>query len=171
MRQLHKNIPGGCHLKYVKELVEVQEFIKLDLYGDIAVLIMPKSRLIQVKLKKYIDRILPVHLHWLDMDQEWMENNYGAILDELCRVIERNLDEFDKRSRTESKLVYKRVEDSEILSLAVSLQVRDSCHHCVIQIKGENNRNYIPNYDYALVAWIGPRVKDKNVEWPVECIC
>ena len=70
---------------------------------------MTNRRLIHVRIESEYDRIIPVNLRWLETDHEWMDREYAAIIDELCKVVAENVEEFEKRIKNDTKVAFKRV--------------------------------------------------------------
>lgn len=117
------------------------------------------------------ERIVPVNLHWLEGDHEWMECDYAGIIDELCEVITENVDEFEKRVKNETKVVFKRVAGHSKVSMAVAVKPIESSNHSVFVI-GDVHALY-QNASYCLTVWIGPKtrtISEDDMHWPIECV-
>lgn len=137
---------------------------------------MPGGRLLHIKLKDTIERLLAVRLRWLDSNQDWMEQNYDDIVSELCRIVAANAEEFTKRARQEQgKCIFKQIEESSLVSIAVSVESRESSGHNVLGMSNVSSETVLyTNVEYGLVVWIGPRQNSSKCHpaynWPVDCI-
>lgn len=134
---------------------------------------MPHRRLIHIKLAHPIERVLNVYLHWLESDNDWLEQGYEQITCELCQIVASNIEELESRARSDAgKRVYQKVEDSNMLSIAVAVESRDSASQCILGVKETHNHQY-ENCHYSLLVWLGPKTKSvqSSVEWSVDCVC
>jgi len=132
---------------------------------------MTNRRLIHVSIESEYERIIPVNLHWLETDHEWMDRDYAAIIDELCKVVAENVEEFEKRIKNDSKVAFKRVAGQSKVSLAVAVKPIEPSNHSVFVIGDVND--LFQNTSYSLTIWIGPKkgtLVEDNAHWPIDCV-
>ncbi len=132
---------------------------------------MTNRRLIHVRIESEYERIIPVNLHWLETDHEWMDRDYAEIIDELCKVVAENVEEFEKRIKNDSKISFKRVAGRMKVSLAVAVKPIEPSNHSVFVIGDVND--LFQNTSYSLTIWIGPKkntLVEDNAQWPIDCV-
>ena len=134
---------------------------------------MANRKLVHVLVKSEFEKIVPVFLHWLQSDEEWLEKEYADKITELCSIVAENMDEFEKNAKSDNKLTFRRVAGHSKISLAVAVQQPDASSHSVFVIGDQANTLY-HNSSIRLVVWIGPydmSSKNQEMQWPVDCIC
>jgi len=134
---------------------------------------MTNRRLVHVRIDGYVERVVPVYLHWLEIDSEWLADGYAGIIEELCAIIADNIEEFEKRMKTDVKVVFKRVAGIEKVAIAVAVVPQESSSHSVFVI-GEKSNTLFQNSDFNLTVWLGPKdsiLLKREAEWPIDCVC
>ena len=132
---------------------------------------MTNRRLIHVRIESEFERIIPVNLHWLETDHVWMDREYAAIVDELCKVVAENVEEFEKRIKNETKIAFKRVAGHSKVSMAVAVKHIEPSNHSVFVIGKVND--LFQNTNYSLSIWIGPKKEspaETDAQWPIDCV-
>jgi hypothetical protein len=127
------------------------------------------------------EKLLPVYLHWLAVDNLWMKSGEARILQELCRLLVDNMDEIEKKAKAEGKFSFKRVGGSDLVCLAYAVSARDASSHCLIQMDCQPDRgNHLYNTSrFSLTIWIAPHGMDvggeeggssaRREQWPIDC--
>ena len=119
------------------------------------------------------ERVVPVYLHWLEIDNDWLTEGYAGILEELCAIIADNIEEFEKRAKTDGRVLFRRVAGIEKVAAAVAVVPQESTSHSVFVI-GEKSNTLLQNSDFNLIVWVGPKdsfLSKREAECPIDCVC
>mmetsp|Transcript_24520 Transcript_24520/g.40881 ORF Transcript_24520/g.40881 Transcript_24520/m.40881 type:complete len:164 (-) Transcript_24520:57-548(-) len=110
--------------------------------------------------------LVPIDLHWMESDMEWIQKEESHVIWELSRLIAENLEDIEKKAKSDgNKQNYKRLGGSTLIEMAYATAPRGASAHCVIQMPpgGEKSSNILHHSPpYSLISWVGPNPKSRS---------
>jgi hypothetical protein len=79
-------------------------------------------------------RLLPVHLHFLQKDREWVHSKFDAVLKDFKRLVIQNLDDISRASKVPSRrLAFHQIVGGKRISIVYATAKAEE-NVCVVQI-------------------------------------
>lgn len=109
------------------------------------------------------NKVLPIYLKWKAEDHLWLNNNYGLIINELCKLLIENIIDIEKQvtqitnqdSLHNNKILTTsliKIAGSDIISIEYKIGLKNKQH--AYSIKKDTSNNILEIKDYFLIIWI-----------------
>ena len=128
---------------------------------------------ISVACRDEAKQLVPTFVHWLDVDNAWLQKLHLEIMQDLCNIIAENFEDIEKKAKSETRLDFRKVAGSSRIAVANAASPRQSSAHNVVEI-GDHCNAHLYCASFTLTVWIAPHESlccGRSEMWPIECIC
>jgi hypothetical protein len=111
------------------------------------------KNILHLSIQGQREKLLPVQLHFLQDDLVWVNDNKTEILDDICVIVRNNLEFIEKRSKTESKVTFARLNAGKYVNVAfTTIRSADSKYNIVV-FPNSSSAHCPSLASFTLVLW------------------
>ena len=106
-------------------------------------------------------KLLPLYLHFLKQDLVWANDNQGAILDEIRRILLENIDEVERNARNvltgSSSPVFVRLSGSDVISMTYQTKPSTNTTTILLSAESANKSTFINQAHFVVNLFVFPK--------------
>ncbi len=111
------------------------------------------KNMLHLSIQGQREKLLPVQLHFLHDDLDWVNENGVEILNDICAIVRNNLDFIEKRSKTESKVTYARLNAGKYVNVSFTTVRSNESRYNIIVFPNSRSAHCPSVASFTLILW------------------